>query len=137
MQIVVDTNILISFFRENPVKFIILNSKLLNLELFTPEFSIDELKKNESDILKYGKINSEQFNNTLSNLMKFIIIIPKESFKEFEKEAEELIHDKDIPFFALALSLNCGIWSNEPAFKEQSKIEISNTSDLRGLLKVE
>ena len=136
MHLVIDTNILVSFFRDNPVRFIILTSKLLNLELFAPEYSIDELKKNESEILKYGKINSEQFNNILSDLVKFIIIIPKESFKKYESQSNELIHDKDIPFFALALSLNCAIWSNEPSFKEQSKIKIFNTSDLRKLLKV-
>jgi len=136
MQLVVDTNILISFFRDNPVKFIILNSKLLNLELFAPEYAIDELKKNELDIFKYGKINSEQFNNILSDLFKFVKIIPKESFKEQELQAKELTHDKDVPFFALALSLNCAIWSNEPAFKEQSEVEIFNTSGLRELLKL-
>jgi len=31
MKLVVDTNILISFFRDNPVRFIIINSQFLNL----------------------------------------------------------------------------------------------------------
>ncbi|MFH1711459.1 MAG: PIN domain-containing protein [Nanoarchaeota archaeon] len=136
MQLIVDTNILVSFFRDNPVKFIILNSRLLNLELITPEYALEELKKNESDISKYGKINSEQFNNILSDLSKFIRIIPEESFTNQEAIAKELIHDKDIPFFALALSLDCTIWSNEPSFKEQSKIKILNTSDLKEMLKI-
>ncbi len=135
MQLIVDTNILLSFFRDNPVRFVILNSKLLNLELFTPEYALDELNKNESGILKYGKINPEQFNKMLSDLAKSIKIIPEESFKEYGSQAGELIHDKDIPFFALALKLDCAIWSNEPAFKEQSKIKIFNTSDLRNFLK--
>jgi len=136
MQLIVDTNILISFFRDNPVRFIILNSKLLNLELFVPEYAIDELNKNKSDILKYGKINSEQFNNMLSELFKFIRIIPKEPFKEQELRAKELIHDKDTPFFALALFFNCAIWSNEPAFKQQSSVEVFNTEDLRKKLAI-
>ena len=135
MQLVVDTNILVPFFRDNPIRFIILNSKLLNLELFTPEYAIGELKNNESDVMKYGKINSEQFNNMLSSLVKFIRIIPKESFKKQESQAKELIHEKDTPFFALAIKLNCPIWSNEPAFKSQNEIKIFNTRELMSELK--
>jgi len=131
MQLVVDTNILISFFRENPVRFIIINSDFLRVELFIPEYAIEELKKNESDVLKYAKINSEQFNEALSDLFNFIKIFPKESFKEFETKAAQLIHDKDTPIFALALKLGCAIWSNEPSFKQQSSVEVFNTKDLR------
>lgn len=134
MQLVVDTNILISFFRENPVRFIIINSDFLGVELFTPEYAIEELKKNESDVLKYAKINSEQFNEALSDLFNFIKISPKESFEKFETKAEQLIHEKDIPIFTLALKLNCAIWSNEPFFKKQSSVKIFNTEDLRKFL---
>jgi predicted nucleic acid-binding protein len=136
MRLVVDTNILVSFFRDNPVRFIIINSYALELSLFIPAHAIDELKKNESDLLKYAKISSEQFNEILSLLAKFIKIIPKESFNKFEEQAKKLTHDKDIPFFALALFLNCSIWSNEPGFKEQDKVEILDTRELRKLLKL-
>jgi len=136
MQLVIDTNILISFFRDNPVRLIIITSDILGLELFTPEYVIDELKKNESDVLKYSKTNSVQFNDVLSELTKLIKIIPKESFNQFESKAKQLIHDKDVPIFALALKLNCSIWSNEPKFKEQSSVKIFNTEELRKQLKV-
>jgi predicted nucleic acid-binding protein len=134
MQLVVDTNILVSYFRDNPVCFIIINCDMLSLELFTPEYAIEELKENKSDILKYAKINSEQFNEALSELVKSIKIISKESFKQYGSEAKQLIHDKDIPIFALALKLKSKIWSNEPRFKTQSKIKIFNTQDLRQFL---
>ena len=135
MQLVVDTNILLSFFRENPVRFIIVNSELLSIKLFTPEYVIDELKNNESDVLKYSKLNSSQFNKALSELSKLIEIVPKQSFDMFESQAKQLIHNKDIPIFALALKLDCVIWSNEPGFKKQSSVKILNTEDLRELLK--
>ncbi len=130
MQLVVDTNILVSFFRANPVKFIITNSASLGIKLLTPELTIDELKKNEKDILKYSKINSTRFNELLSELTRFIEVYPKESFKEFEQEAKQLVHDKDMPIFALALKLNCAIWSNEPSFKQQTKLPILSTRDM-------
>jgi predicted nucleic acid-binding protein len=56
--------------------------------------------------------------------------MPKGSFREFSLQAKELIHDKDIPFFALALKLNCPIWSNEPRFKKQSEVEVLLNKDM-------
>ena len=130
MRLVVDTNILVSFFRPNPVNEIISKSKSFNLQLLSPEYAIDELKKNKQDVLKYSGLNPKQFDSKLSELLTFITIIPKDSFKEFESQAKQLIHDKDVPFFALALKLNCPIWSNEPAFKEQSKVDILSNKDM-------
>ena len=137
MQLVVDTNILLSFFRDNPVRFIIVNAELLGISLYCPEDVIDELKNNESDILKYSKLSSSQFKEALAELSKFIEIVPKSSFDMFESEAKKLIHDKDIPVFALALKLNCSIWSNEPRFKKQSSVKIFNSRDLRDFLGLE
>lgn len=139
MLLVVDANILVSFFRDNPVRFIITNSKSLGLELYIPEHAIDELKKNESDILKYGKLNSEQFDSKLFELIRFVKSLDKGSFKEFEEKAQKLSphkSNKDTPYFALALKLECAIWSNEPAFKGQSSVKVFNTKELRGSLEL-
>ena len=136
MQLVVDTNTLFSFFRKNPVRFIIINSEFLGLKLSAPEYVIDELKKNESDVLKYSKLNTRQFNEVISELSKFIETVPKKSFDMFESQAKGLVHDKDVPIFSLALRLNCAVWSNEPAFKKQSSVEIFNTRDLRKLFNI-
>ena len=131
MRLVVDTNILVSFFRPNPVNEVLSRSESLNLQLFSPEYALEELKKNKQDVLKYSKLNSKQFNERLAELLTFIKTISKGSFEEFEQEAKQLSpHDKDIPIFALALKLNCAIWSNEPAFKEQSKIDVLSNRDM-------
>ena len=131
MRLVVDSNILVSFFRPNPVNEIISKSSLNELYLFAPEYAIEELKKNNSDLLKYSKLNSEQLDIKFIELSSLIKIVPNESFKEFELEAKQISpHDKDIPIFALALSLNCPIWSNEPRFKEQSKIDVFSTREM-------
>lgn len=130
MKLVVDTNILVSFFRQNPVNEIISKSKSLNLQLLSPEYAIDELRKNKEDILKYSGLNEKQFEEKLSELLNYIKLIPDNLFKEFESEAEQLIHDKDIPFFALALKFKCPIWSNEPLFKKQSKIKVFSNREM-------
>ncbi len=134
MRIVVDTNILVSFFRSNPVSEIVSNVRDFNLQLFAPELAFDELKKNKQDILKYSGLNEKQFNEKLTKLAKFIRIIPKKQLNIHNSETKKLIHEKDAPFFALALKLNCPIWSNEPAFKKQSVVKIFSTRDMLELL---
>jgi predicted nucleic acid-binding protein len=136
MRLVVDTNILLSFFRDNPTRFIILNAELLGIRLFTPEYAIEELKNNKVDILKYSKLDSLQFDEALSELSKFIEVVPKSFFDMFEPEAKKLIHEKDVPIFALAISLDCAIWSNEPGFKKQFSLKVFNSKELRRLFKV-
>ena len=67
--------------------------------------------------------------------MRFLHIVPAQEFKSVIPEAEKMLsgHLKDIPYFALALFLRCGIWSNEKRFKEQSRIQIFSTTELKEL----
>ncbi len=136
MKLVVDTNILISFFRDNPVRFIIINSQLLDLELYFPEHCWKELLGIRSSISKYSKLPSGQIDSIFEELRGMLVIVPDEFSKKFESKAKQLIHDKDIPVFTLALKLNCPIWSNEPRFKKQSSVKIFNTGDLRRLVNI-
>ncbi|MBI4895257.1 MAG: hypothetical protein HY831_02060 [Candidatus Aenigmarchaeota archaeon] len=47
------------------------------------------------------------------------------------EEVEKIFPDhNDIKYFALALKLNCGIWTNEKILKEQNKIPIYSTEEL-------
>jgi len=131
MRFVVDTNILVSFFRPNPVNELISKSPSINLHLFSPEYAVEELKKNKSDILKYAGLNSKQFDEKLSELLEYVKTFPGKSFKEFEDKAKQLSpHDKDNPIFALALKLDCPIWSNEPGFKKQKEVVVLSTRDM-------
>jgi len=69
-------------------------------------------------------------------LRLFVGTVPDEEFKDFAGEAKQLlgVHLKDSPYFALALYLNCGIWSNEKRFKKQVRIKAVSTSDLISFL---
>lgn len=88
MKLVIDTNILVSFFRKNPVQEIIKNSGLLNLELVSPEYAFDELKSNKHDILKYSGLSNNQFEEKLLELKNYIRLIPANFFYEFKSSAE-------------------------------------------------
>jgi predicted nucleic acid-binding protein len=136
MNLVVDTNILLSFFRENPVREFIVHSELLGWELYTPTYAISELRANKSRVMKYAGIASEDdFEFILSTLDSFITVPPTSSFDDFELEAKRVSpHIKDSPFFALALKLNCGLWSNEPRLKKQPVVKVVSTKELISFL---
>ena len=131
MRLVVDTNVLFSFFRDNPVRFIIINSKDLGLNLSTPEYAIDELIRNKSDLSKYSGLNTKELEVAIKAVESFIKTKPAAFFRECEAEASKISPDKkDSPFFALALKLNADIWSNEPRLKRQSRIRTLNSNEL-------
>ena len=51
-------------------------------------------------------------------------------------DAENLTPDPDdMAYFAIALRLNCAIWSNDKKLKEQSKVKIFNTYELTRMSK--
>ncbi len=72
----------------------------------------------------------------MEDLRLFVGFVPDEEFKDLGSEAKQLLgkHRKDIPYFALALFLNCGIWSNEKRFKRQPRIRVFSTADLISFL---
>ena len=139
MKLVIDANILFSFFRDNPVRFIILNSKFLGLQLFSPAHVLDKLINNLGDLVRYTKLSSKEILSIIDELKNFVSIFHSSEYKEFKEKAQKLSphkSNKDTPYFALALKLGCAIWSNEPAFKEQSDIGIFNTKELRESLEL-
>jgi len=129
MKLVVDTNILFSFFwKKSITKNLLLTS---NFELISPIIALEELKRYSKEIIKKTNITTKQFNSKLSNLQKIINFINKNQYSFFLKEAEELTPDKaDTDFLALCLKFNCFLWSNDSALKKQDKVKILSTEDM-------
>jgi predicted nucleic acid-binding protein len=64
-------------------------------------------------------------------LRKKIKAIPNEEIESFIPIAKEICPDpKDVDYFALALKLNCGIWSNDKVLKQQNKVQIYSTAEI-------
>ncbi len=54
----------------------------------------------------------------------------------FLSEAKEIApHKKDVPYFTLALAFNAGIWSDEKAFKNQTRVKVFSTEELKKILR--
>ena len=105
----------------------------------------EEVEKSISSIfhkaLESGDISEttqEEFIEIIHILKEIIIIIPKEDYSCFIKKAEKISPDpNDILYFALALKLNCPIWSNDKKLKEQNKILIYSTKDIIDILQLQ
>src|SRR3989344_4267868 len=78
-------------------------SELANKEL------VEELKRQE--MLK-------EFNELVSLLFNIVEFVPTNEYKEYIPKARELLktHLKDVEFLALALKLDCLIWTYEELF---------------------
>jgi len=138
-MLVVDASILFSFFKSNSNRRSIVEElPALGSKLISPKFAFKELSGKKERIKKYGKINELAFSFIFSLLEKKVELFPEEVYREFLVEANKISpHAEDTDddaYFALALALNSAIWSDETAFKQQSRIKVFNTKELSELI---
>ncbi len=138
MKFVIDANIVFSLVIKQGKTYELFFKR--DLELFAPEFLLTELLKYENLILEKSGLSKEKFEEIIVKLKKNIIFVKEIDFLHLQKLAIEISPDiKDISYFALALYLDCPIWSNDKKLREQSKVIIYSTLDmtkLGGLLSV-
>ena len=143
MKLVVDANVLFSFFKRDSTTRKLITS-LEIFELSTPSFGIEELCKHEGEICKKAKISRAEFDEALEDLRLFVDVAPDEKFKDFGADAKKISpHLKDVPFVALVLwfkdkGYETALWSIESRLKELEKHEVKvyTTGELLGLLKL-
>ena len=129
MKFVVDTNVLFTFFwKKSFTRKLFLNQ---DLELVSPEYSLEEIEKYSNEIIEKTGLSKKEFSSIRRELALMVEFIPLEEYSKYLKEALKICYDKnDIDFFALSLKLECPIWSNDKEFKKQNKIEIYSTKDI-------
>lgn len=129
MDIVIDANVLFSALIKDSFVYRLLFSG--SFHLFTPEYIFTELEKHEEEILRKTERTDEEFFRLLETLKRRIVIVPLEELVPYVEEAEKITPDPDdMTYFALALKLNCVVWSNDKKLKEQNKIKVYNTHEL-------
>lgn len=129
MDLVIDANVLFAMLiKEGGTIEIAVKEEV---RLFAPQFILEEFRKHEEEILAKTKRTAVEFNEICANMKELITVIPSEEFTHFLTEAEKISPDPDdSQYFALALKLNCAIWSNDKKLKEQSKIKVYTTEEL-------
>ena len=129
MKLVADANVIIScLIKEGKSVELLLN---LLFEIYAPEFILKEISNHKYEILSKLKRTEREFvevNNKIKDVVKFV---QDEELIEYFDDAEIISPDPDdMIYFALALKLNCPIWSNDKRLKEQNKIKIYSTEEL-------
>jgi predicted nucleic acid-binding protein len=129
MDLVVDANVLFSVIikkgRTEELLFI------EDLHLFAPEFLFQEFENYKELIVEKTNRTYDDFEDVIIILRKKIKTIPNEEIESFIPIAKEICPDpKDVDYFALALKLNCGIWSNDKVLKQQNKVQIYSTAEI-------
>lgn len=103
------------------------------VKLYAPSKLFEELgkEKNALKLRRLSGFSESEFDLFIELLRLRIKLVFTKDFSDKLLEAKEICpHHKDIPYFALALKLNCPIWSGEKKFIKQSKVEIFNTKYL-------
>jgi predicted nucleic acid-binding protein len=101
------------------------------VELFAPFRLLAEIERNREEIKEKSKFSDRDFDAFVGILKLRVKFVPLEDFLDKVQEAREISPDlKDIEYFALALKLGCGIWSEEKRLKQQDKVEVFSTKDL-------
>ena len=69
--------------------------------------------------------------------MKRIFTIPDEETNQFIELANKISPDQnDADYFALALKLNCPIWSNDKRLANQNTVKVYSTKELVGMFRI-
>jgi predicted nucleic acid-binding protein len=116
--IVLDTNILIRA---------VLGVRVPNLlKKYSPNCSFvssatcyDELNHHLPKILQKRNLSLEPFLNAIAKLTKVVAPLSEEIYSEYNFDAQRRIEERDIKdwtIVALALSLNCPIWTEDQDF---------------------
>ena len=127
MELVIDSNILFAALIKNSAT----SEILFKHTLYAPEFIFEEFNKYKEYLKDKTKREEDEFEKFLDLFERNVILVPKEEYSKFITEAEKISTDeKDVLYFALALKLKCGIWSNDKKLKTQNKVKVYSTEEL-------
>ena len=137
MDLVVDANVLFAALvgRDKTQELFFSNK----INLIAPLKLIEEFEKNKEEIAKWGKVSVSELMYAFDIIKEKIKLFSTNNISsEIRSKAEKLSpHEKDVPYFALALQLGAAIWSREKAFKKQDEIKIYSTQELADMFLVD
>ncbi len=136
MKLVLDANILISGLLKNGItRAIMLSDKF---DLYTSNFIFLEFLNHIKELSKKVKISKEELKDLAETLIveSELKTISKNQVKDFIDTANKISPDiDDALYFAVALRIDCGIWSNDKELKNQKIVKVYSTQDIIKILK--
>lgn len=129
MFVVVDANVVISLLIAKGSKHKLFFSN--KIALVSPEFILFEIGRYWEEISDKSKLSERDLRSEFFAVRMQLKVFSLSGIKEFIKEGSNISPDPDdSEYFALALKLNCPIWSEDRALRQQSRVEVLNTKKL-------
>jgi len=136
MKLVLDANILISKLLKNGItRAIMLSDKF---DLYTSNFIFLEFLNHIKELSKKAKMSKEELKDLAETLIveSDLKTISKNQVKGFIDTANKISPDiDDALYFAVALRMDCAIWSNDKELKNQKIVKVYSTKDIIKILK--
>jgi len=138
LRIVIDTNVLIgALVKDNSFKARLLKDR--NFLFFFPDYGMIEIEKFREYICsKRRKLPScRSYDYAIKFLLESVTIVPRQLYGDQISCAYEqmsAIDPRDTPFLALALHLECPLWSDDAHLKRQSLVPCYTTVEILELL---
>lgn len=133
MKLVVDANVIISSLIKNSKTAELLISPLL--DLYAPKYIFEEITKYGDEIAGKTKRDIESLKEIFDTISLLINLVDFSNYELFITDAEKISPDKkDLDYFALALKLDCAIWTNDKKLREQERTKIYSTEEINGLI---
>ena len=132
-SVIVDANkVFAAFIAEGIVHDLLFSGKFKPVG---PEKLLEEVEKHKEEIAEKAEKKLEDIELAIKLLEPEFEIFSRLEYTARLSEGLKLApHPKDVEYFALALKLDFPIWSDEKAFKKQSKVKVFSTSDLISFL---
>ncbi len=131
MKFVLDSNILFTYFWENALIHKIKGS----IDCYAPEFALQEIEEHKQEIKEKAKLSEELYQQKKNKLKEEVCFISTEKYKVSMKKAEKSCPDKDdIDFVALAIHMNCPLWTNDARLKQVISLKVFSTKELIGIV---
>ena len=116
----------------NSLIIFILNIIIGKFRFIAPEYMYLEISKHTNDIATKTNFSLEDAQEILKSIIKQITFIPDKEFIDKIEEARKILkgHEKDAPYLALALTLNCNILSGDKIFKKLCPDKVRNPKEI-------
>ena len=144
MRLVADSNVIFTYLWESSALREIIRQCAT---LFSPEYALLELEEHWQEIAGKAGVGLESRDGLLYSLRHEVEIVPKSGYEKFLPEAERLANAftgkeetdlrDDADFLALAMLLDCPLWSNDKLLKRQPKVTVLSTQEVLTIFKPE
>lgn len=131
MLLVVDANVVFSALvkRGNSFEVFEKNRLFKKFDFIAPEFMFTELENKRERLKEETKLSEKEIEDVLSLIKDQITSISSSDFTDKLPEAFAL-NFKDAPYLALALKMNCPVFSGDKGLKEQTKVRVLSPREL-------